>query len=110
MTAKRKSTDSHLRPDRLLTVAQVAELLAPSERFPRLIAEHRIRFVCLGENGKRGHVRIPESAPERGKVRLSEYPEAWIEQRPGLRPRTTDLYTWLFNRHIAPYLGDTSAT
>jgi excisionase family DNA binding protein len=40
-----------------------AELLGTSERFPRrLIAERRIRFVRLSENGKRGHVRIPESA------------------------------------------------
>jgi excisionase family DNA binding protein len=44
--------------DRLLTVAQAAELLSTSERFPRrLIAERRIRFVRLGR-----HVRIPESA------------------------------------------------
>jgi excisionase family DNA binding protein len=54
--------------DRLLTVAQVAELLATSERFPRrLIAERRIRFVHVGR-----HVRIPESALldyiERGTV------------------------------------------
>ena len=43
---------------RLLTVAQVAELLATTERFPRrLIAERRIRFVRVGR-----HVRIPESA------------------------------------------------
>lgn len=49
--------------DRLLTAAQAAELLSTSERFPRrLIAERRIRFVRLGESGKRGHVRIPESA------------------------------------------------
>lgn len=34
--------------DRLLTVAQAAELLGTSERFPRrLIAERRIRFVRL---------------------------------------------------------------
>jgi integrase len=44
--------------------------------------------------------------PDRGKVRLADYAEDWIEQRPGLRPRTADLYTWLFNKHIAPYLGD----
>lgn len=44
--------------DRLLTVAQVAELLATGETFPRrLIAERRIRFVRVGR-----HVRIPESA------------------------------------------------
>jgi excisionase family DNA binding protein len=46
------------RVEQLLTVAQVAELLGTSERFPRrLITERRIRFVRLGR-----HVRIPESA------------------------------------------------
>jgi excisionase family DNA binding protein len=49
---------SMLATDRLLTVAQTAELLATSERFPRrLIAERRIRFVRVGR-----HVLIPESA------------------------------------------------
>lgn len=44
--------------DRLLNVAQVAEILGTSERFPRrLIAERRIPFVKVGS-----HVRIPESA------------------------------------------------
>lgn len=44
--------------DRLLNVAQVAEILGTTERFPRrLIAERRIPFVKLGS-----HVRIPESA------------------------------------------------
>ena len=44
--------------ERLLTVAEVAELLGTTERFPRrLIAERRIRFVHVGR-----HVRIPESA------------------------------------------------
>jgi excisionase family DNA binding protein len=42
----------------LLTVAQVAELLGTTERFPRrLIAERRIRFVRVGR-----YVRIPQSA------------------------------------------------
>ena len=44
--------------ERLLTIAQAAELLATSERFPRrLIAERRIRFVRVGR-----HVRIPQTA------------------------------------------------
>jgi excisionase family DNA binding protein len=44
--------------DRLLTVAEAAEVLRTTERFPRrLIAERRIRFVRVGR-----HVRIPESA------------------------------------------------
>ena len=46
------------RADRLLTVAEVAEVLGTTERFPRrLIDERRIRFVRVGR-----HVRIPESA------------------------------------------------
>jgi excisionase family DNA binding protein len=44
--------------ERHLTVAEVAELLGTTERFPRrLIAERRIRFVRVGRD-----VRIPESA------------------------------------------------
>jgi excisionase family DNA binding protein len=44
--------------ERLLTVAEAAEILRTSERFPRrLIAERRIRFNRIGR-----HVRIPESA------------------------------------------------
>jgi excisionase family DNA binding protein len=44
-------------PERLLTVAEVADLLGTSERFPRrLIAERRIEFVHIGR-----HVRIRES-------------------------------------------------
>jgi excisionase family DNA binding protein len=44
--------------ERLLTVAEAADVLRTSERFPRrLIAERRIRFVRVGR-----HVRIPESA------------------------------------------------
>jgi excisionase family DNA binding protein len=39
-------------------VAEAADALGTSERFPRrLIAERRIRFVRVGR-----HVRIPESA------------------------------------------------
>src|ERR1700689_4182815 len=46
------------RPDRLLTVAEAAELLSTTERFPRrLIEQRRIRFTRVGR-----HVRIPESA------------------------------------------------
>jgi excisionase family DNA binding protein len=52
-------------PERQLTVAQAAEVLGTTERFPRrLIEERRIRFTRIGR-----HVRIPESA-------LAEYIKA----------------------------------
>lgn len=51
-------------PGRLLTVAEAAERLGTTERFPRrLIAEGRIDYVKLAE-GRNGPVRIAESALE----------------------------------------------
>ena len=48
---------SGLPVERLLTVAEAAEVLSTTQRFPRrLIEERRIRFVRVGR-----HVRIPES-------------------------------------------------
>ena len=43
--------------------------------------------------------------PQRAKVKLADYARSWIAQRPGLRPRTVDLYSWLLDKHIAPHLG-----
>jgi integrase len=43
--------------------------------------------------------------PGRGLVELHAYGEAWISERPRLRPRTVELYDLLLRRHIAPYLG-----
>src|SRR4051794_40827601 len=40
--------------------------------------------------------------PEGAKIRLSDYAERWIAQRPGLRPRTVHLYRWLLGKHISP--------
>ncbi|WP_225850930.1 excisionase family DNA-binding protein [Streptomyces sp. HPF1205] len=62
MTADRTSDGrqghSRTAPESLLSVAQVAERLGTTPRFPRrLIAERRITFVKVGR-----HVRIPESA------------------------------------------------
>ncbi|WP_199730539.1 tyrosine-type recombinase/integrase [Amycolatopsis panacis] len=45
--------------------------------------------------------------PERGKISLGEYASKWIDERPGLRPRTAELYRWLLRKHIAPYIGET---
>ena len=58
MTRPGTQTASIDRDERLLTIAEAAERLNTSPRFPRrLVAERRIRFVKLGR-----FVRIPESA------------------------------------------------
>ncbi|WP_083649914.1 tyrosine-type recombinase/integrase [Amycolatopsis sp. CB00013] len=43
--------------------------------------------------------------PERAKVTLGSYADQWITQRPGLRPRTVELYRWLLRKHIEADLG-----
>lgn len=43
--------------------------------------------------------------PERARVTVEQYAEQWIRERPGLRPRTVELYRWLLRKHIAPHLG-----
>lgn len=43
--------------------------------------------------------------PARSRVKLGDYASRWISQRPNLRPRTVELYTWLLRQHIDPYLG-----
>jgi excisionase family DNA binding protein len=65
---------------RLLTVAEVAELLGTTDRFPRrLIAERRIEFVRVGR-----HVRISEAA-------LAEFIAAGR-----VRPMTSfDVWPWM---------------
>ncbi len=45
------------------------------------------------------------ASPAQAKIRLGDYALTWITQRPGLRPRTMDLYRWLLAKHIEPHLG-----
>jgi len=43
--------------------------------------------------------------PDDGKVSLAEYARAWIDERPGLRPKTIELYRYLLRKHLAQVLG-----
>ncbi|HEY2640251.1 MAG TPA: site-specific integrase, partial [Streptosporangiaceae bacterium] len=40
--------------------------------------------------------------PEAGRVPLTDYAAAWITERPGLRPKTIQLYRYMLRRHLAP--------
>jgi integrase len=44
--------------------------------------------------------------PDAGRVLLAEYTQGWIDSRPGLRPRTRELYQSLLDLHLEPALGD----
>ena len=44
--------------------------------------------------------------PDDGKVPLADYAQTWIAERPGLRPKTVELYRYLLRKHIAPVLGN----
>lgn len=48
--------------------------------------------------------------PRAGAIALAEYASEWIKSRPGLRPRTTELYRSLLDRHIIPTIGDVELT
>jgi integrase len=41
--------------------------------------------------------------PNAGTVLITDYGAAWIEERPGLRPKTVLIYTGLLRCHIAPH-------
>src|SRR4051794_28126858 len=43
--------------------------------------------------------------PVLARQNMLEYAEAWIDNRPGLRPRTVELYKWLLGRHLRPQLA-----
>jgi integrase len=43
--------------------------------------------------------------PDRAKIKLADYADVWIAQRPGLRPRTVEIYRGLLRRLVSPYLG-----
>jgi len=40
--------------------------------------------------------------PDAGRVPLIDYADAWISERPGLRPKTIQLYRYLLRCHLAP--------
>lgn len=61
------------------------------------------RYLALVEAQLLRHEWID---PARAQIQLSKYGERWISQRPGLRHRTVELYTWIFVKHIGPYLGN----
>jgi len=43
--------------------------------------------------------------PDAGRVLFSTYATEWINERPGLRPKTIKLYRYLLRRHLTPGLG-----
>jgi Phage integrase, N-terminal SAM-like domain len=40
--------------------------------------------------------------PDAEHVLFGNYAADWIEERPGLRPKTTELYRYLLSRHLSP--------
>ena len=43
--------------------------------------------------------------PDAGRVLFGKYARDWIEERPGLRPKTVQLYRYLLRSHIDPAFG-----
>lgn len=45
--------------------------------------------------------------PGAGRVNFAEYATTWIDERPGLRPKTIELYRYLLRQHQLPTFGST---
>jgi integrase len=43
--------------------------------------------------------------PDAGLIPFAEYAATWIDERPGLRPKTLDLYRYLLRRHLSATPG-----
>jgi integrase len=43
--------------------------------------------------------------PDAGRVNFGNYAATWIEERPGLRPKTIELYRYLLRCHLLPAFG-----
>ena len=77
------------------------------------------RIARYGEGGLADRPRRPDTCPhhsdqhDRARATDRSRPNSpgvsglcsWITERPGLRPRTMDLYRWLLRKHIEPHLG-----
>ena len=48
--------------------------------------------------------------PDAGRVPFADHAWAWLEHRPGLKPRTSDLYASQLRGHIIPTLGARALT
>lgn len=46
------------------------------------------------------------SNPDLGKVSFKEYGSDWVNERPGLRPKTVQLYEGLLRLHLVPTFGN----
>jgi Phage integrase, N-terminal SAM-like domain len=44
--------------------------------------------------------------PDAGEILISDYAATWIEERPGLRPKTVRNYRGLLRSQVAPHLAD----
>jgi integrase len=43
--------------------------------------------------------------PDLGRTVFGDYARSWIDERPGLRPKTIQLYQYLLRRHLEPTFG-----
>ena len=47
-------------------------------------------------------IRDAWTGPDAGQVLSGKYAADWIAERPGLRPKTIELYRYLLRRHLSP--------
>ena len=68
---------------------------------------HDLLICGLAERGAPGRAGAPSAEPGRSAPAAPQAPLV-IEERPGLRPKTVQLYRYLLRSHIDPAFGDRS--
>src|SRR5215469_5766150 len=44
--------------------------------------------------------------PDLGRALFRDYSQAWIAERPNLRPNTVQVYRYVLAKHLLPYFGN----
>ena len=73
--------------------------------FPQTFARKAEALRVLAELLRQKDASGPWLKAADSKVLFGDYAERWLEEHPGLRPRTREVYASILRRHILPFLG-----
>ena len=76
----------------------------PPPRPDHLPDDRRHERVALHDRNRDRTRRVDRTRSS--AITFESYADSWLESRPGLRPRTVELYRSLLDRHLVPVFGD----
>lgn len=87
---------------------QIRYRLADGTRvpYPQTFTRKAEAARVLVELERQSQTALGPAIPGGSKVRFGAYAVQWLEQHPGLRPRTVEVYRSMLRRHLLPSLGE----